>query len=91
MFFVGYLGEIMITQVSGRISTSVFKDPRRRAQSVQFKNRNYIPYKGNNEADNKEQVKKAVFTSVAVVAGSIAFMIGYFLLSARGLKKPRVA
>lgn len=87
MFFVEYLGEVMITQVGGRIGSGVARDPRRKAQSVQFKNSTYIPYKGSNESIYREQEKKALRTSALIVAGSILFMVSYFLISALSSKK----
>ncbi len=81
----------MITQVSGFNAGGVARDPRRKAQSIQFKRQSKIPYKSaNNSAYAKEfkkQQKHALGTSVAIVAGSVLFTVGYFMLS--GLKTMR--
>lgn len=79
----------MITQISGPNTYGVAKDPRRKAQSVRFKERSMIPYKSNynNDSFNKEyehQQKRALWSSVAIVAGAVLFTVGYFMLS--GLK-----
>lgn len=78
----------MITQISGPNTYGVAKDPRRKAQSVRFKERSMIPYKSNyNDGFNKEyehQQKQALWRSVAIVAGAVLFTVGYFMLS--GLK-----
>ena len=77
----------MITQVSGFNSSGVFKDPRRKAQSFQFKNRANIQYKGGYDDPYARQRNNALLTSMSVVAGSILFIVGYFLFSALSLKK----
>ena len=38
------LGEVMITQVSGLSSGVATKDPRRKAQRIQFRHSTQIPY-----------------------------------------------
>jgi len=80
----------MITQVGGRIRTDVSKDPRRRAQSVQFRNRICIPYQGKGDDSYTPQEQKALRTSLLVVAGSMLFMVAYFTITALGTKKVAV-
>lgn len=75
------LGEVMITQVSGLSVNSVTKDPRRKAQSVKFRNHSRIPYTHNYEEEYARQQKNALWTSVSIVAGSVLFTVGYFMLS----------
>lgn len=82
MFFVRYLGEVMITQVSGLNTSGVIKDPRRKAQSIQFKHRANIPYKGGYNEQYEKQKSNALWTSVSIVLGAVLFTIGYFLVSA---------
>ena len=77
----------MITQVSGLNTSGVFKDPRRKAQSFQFKHRANIPYQGGYEDPYVRQKNNALLTSISIVAGSVLFTVGYFLLSALSLKK----
>lgn len=77
----------MITQVSGFNASGVYKDPRRKAQSFQFKHRAVIPYKGGYEDPYARPKNNALFTSISIVAGSILFTAGYFLLSALSYKK----
>lgn len=82
----------MITQVSGPNTYGVTKDPRRKAQSVRFKERSMIPYKSNYDGYNKEyerQQKNALWTSISIVAGAVLFTVGYFMLS--GLKTAKKA
>lgn len=80
----------MITQVSGLDSIRVKRDPRRKAQSVQFKNRANIPYKGGYDDMYAKQRDNALWTSVSIVAGSILFTIGYFMITALNAKKGKV-
>lgn len=80
----------MITQVSGFNSSGVFKDPRRKAQSFQFKHHANIPYQGSYNDPYVRPKSNAVLTSISIIAGSILFTVGYFMisaLSARNLKK----
>ena len=78
----------MITQVGSQNSIScATRDPRRKSQSVQFRNRSIIPYKGEN-IDVKRQQNSALLSSLAIVAGSVLFTMGFFLLSAiKNMKK----
>lgn len=73
----------MITQVSGRNAVSVTKDPRRKAQSIQFRDRSNIPYTQNYKYDREyeRQQKNALWTSVSIVLGALLFTMGYFMLS----------
>lgn len=70
----------MITQVNG-LGSGVIKDPRRKAQSVQFKHRSTIPYKSGYNEQYAQQKNNALWTSLSIVAGSILFAIGYFMLT----------
>lgn len=74
----------MITQVSGLNTSGVIKDPRRKAQSIQFKHRANIPYegKGGYNEQYEKQKSNALWTSVSIVLGAVLFTIGYFLVSA---------
>jgi len=82
--YVGYLGEVMITQISGLNASGVTKDPRRKAQRIQFKHSANIPYKSNYHPEYERQQRSALYTSVSIVIGSVLFTVGYFMLS--GLK-----
>ena len=77
-----YLGEVMITQVSGHDTIGVMKDPRRKAQSIQFKHRANIPYKSGYNEQYEKQKSNALWTSVSIVMGAVLFTIGYFVISA---------
>lgn len=79
----------MITQVSGLDVRGVKKDPRRKAQSVQFRNKVNIPYTNNSDTGYVREKKNALWTSVSIVAGAILFTVGYFLLA--GMKKAKNA
>lgn len=72
----------MITQIGGPSSISATKDPRRKAQTIKFKNRSVIPYKGNYNNNYERQKKSAFWTSISIVAGAVLFTMGYFMLSA---------
>lgn len=76
----------MITQVSGLDTRGVTKDPRRKAQSVQFKKQLNIPYTQNNDTEHVRQKKNALWTSVSIIAGALLLVVGYFLIG--GMKKP---
>lgn len=92
-----FLGEVMITQVSGPSTVGVTKDPRRKSQSLKFDKRARIPhnakfikegvdsYSPTYLREYERQQKNALWTSVSIVLGSALFTIGYFTLSA--LKK----
>ena len=71
----------MITQVNA-YGSGVVKDPRRKAQSVQFKHRANIPYTGQYNKEFEQQRNNALWTSFSIVAGSILFTVGYFMISA---------
>jgi len=86
---VGYLGDVMITQVSGLNAGGVAKDPRRKAQRIQFKRGSNIPYQSNYNKDYDRQQRNALLTSVSIVIGSVLFTVGYFMLS--GLKNVKNA
>ncbi|MFA7658451.1 MAG: hypothetical protein WCY19_03360 [Candidatus Gastranaerophilaceae bacterium] len=75
----------MITQVSGLNVSGVTKDPRRKAQSIQFRRHSNIPYKSNYDTEYERQQRNALWTSVSIVIGSVLFTVGYFMLS--GLKR----
>lgn len=78
----------MITQVSGLNSVSVAKDPRRKAQSIQFKSpRSNISYKSDHNELYHRQKNDALWTSISIVAGSTLFTLGYFVFMA--LKKAK--
>lgn len=93
MFFVEceYLGEVMITQVSSLSSGSVARDPRRKAQSIKFKHRSNMPYKSGYNEQYEHQKNNALLTSITIIAGSMLFTLGYFLLSALRTKAPKAA
>lgn len=71
----------MITKVSGLNPDCVIKDPRRKAQRVQFKHSANIPYKSNYDTEYRQQQKNALWTSMSIVLGSLVFMAGYFILT----------
>lgn len=80
----------MITQISGLDTRGVTKkDPRRKAQSVQFRKKVNIPYKQGIDAQYVQQKKNALWTSVSIVAGAVLFTVGYFLLA--GMKNAKNA
>ena len=79
----------MITQISGLNAGGVTKDPRRKAQRIQFKHRSNIPYKSNYDRETDRQQKNALWTSASIVMGSVLFTVGYFMLS--GLKHVKKA
>lgn len=74
----------MITQVSGLSSGVIAKDPRRKAQRIQFRHSAQIPYQSSYNKDYEQQQKNALWTSVSIVLGSVLFTAGYFFFS--GLK-----
>jgi len=75
----------MITKVSVPDARGTIKDPRRKAQSTQFKNRSTIPYQSGCNQHVEKQKNNALLTSVSIVAGSILFTVGYFMLSAMSI------
>lgn len=87
--YVGYLGEVMITQISGLNVSGVTKDPRRKAQRIQFRHGANIPYKSSHSQEYDRQQRSALFTSLSIVIGSVLFTIGYFMLA--GLKNVKKA
>jgi hypothetical protein len=93
-YFIGllfkYLGEVMITQISGSNIYGVIKDPRHKAQSVQFKGRSTIPYKNDSNNEKEHRHKNALWTSVAIVAGMVFLSVGYFMLSGLNAVKKTV-
>lgn len=80
---IRYSGEVMITQVSGFNVSGVTKDPRRKAQSIQFKRHSNIPYKSGYDEEFERQQRNALWTSISIVVGSVLFVVGYFLLSGK--------
>lgn len=80
----------MITQVSSFDTRGITKDPRRKAQSVQFKNKLNIPYTQNNDTEYVKQKKNALWTSVTIVAGTLLFAVGFLLLSGMKTAKNNV-
>lgn len=79
----------MITQVMS-YNPAVRKDPRRKAQSVQFKEHSNIPYTQNHKYEREyvRQRKNALWTSVSIVLGALLFTMGYFMLS--NIKKAKL-
>jgi len=79
----------MITKVNCLDASGAVKDPRRKAQSMQFKNSATIPYQSGYNHQFEKQKNNALWTSISIVAGSILFTVGYFMVSAigMGLKK----
>ena len=75
----------MITSVNSFNPSGVIKDPRRKSQSVQFKERAVVPYKDAYTQQHSNQKSNALLTSSSIVAGSVLFTIGYFLLSAMSM------
>ena len=71
----------MITQVGGPSSVVVAKDPRRKAQRIQFRRSTQIPYQSAHSKEFENQQKKALLTSVYIVLGSVLFTAGYFFFS----------
>lgn len=70
----------MITQV-GLNGICAAKDPRRKAQSVQFRRRSNIPYKSETDKEYERQQNNALKKSLALVGGAALFTIGYFTLA----------
>lgn len=89
-FLLGYLGEEMITSVSSYNSRGAVKDPRRKSQSIQFRKSSEDSYRSADVNQNLKQKNSAQITTGAIVAGSVLFTTGYFVLSALSLgrKKP---
>lgn len=77
----------MITKVSGLDPRALGNDPRRKAQSTQFKRHSKIPYTKSYEEAFARQQKNALWTSISIVVGSILFTSLYFMFSA--LKRAR--
>lgn len=72
----------MITQISGpSLISATKKDPRRKAQSVKFRNQVNIPYTHKYEGEYAKQQRNALWTSALIVLGSVLFMVGYFMLA----------
>lgn len=73
----------MITQVSGLNAIGSAKDPRRKAQSIQFRHHSNIPYTQNYKYDKtyERQQKNALWTSAAIVIGALFATMGYFVLT----------
>lgn len=88
-FLLEYSGEVMITQISGLNVVNAAKDPRRKSQSIRFKQpHSGISYKSGGYKDvYTHQKNEALLTSVSIVAGATLFTLGYFLFMA--LKKAR--
>lgn len=72
----------MITQVGGLDTCCVIKDPRRKAQSIQFKRRTNTPYQNGYNEQYERQKNNALWTSVSIVLGAVLFTLGYFIISA---------
>lgn len=73
----------MITQVSSlNAFGGVLRDPRRKAQSVQFRNNSKIQYTGEYGRKISKEQNSALWSSIAIVAGSILFTLGFFMLTA---------
>jgi len=72
----------MITKINGLDARGTAKDPRRKTQRMQFKNGTSIPYQYGYSQQYSKQKNNTLLTSVAIVAGSILFTVGYFVLSA---------
>jgi len=79
----------MITKVSSlNTCGGIVRDPRRKTQSVQFRNNSKIQYTGEASDGLSQQQNSALWSSVAIVAGSILFTMGFFMLSAmKNMKK----
>ena len=77
----------MITQVSGLSSGVVTKDPRRKAQRIQFRHSTQIPYQSSYNKEYERQRKNALWTSVYIVLGSVLFTAGYFLFTGSKIAK----
>jgi V8-like Glu-specific endopeptidase len=71
----------MITQVSGLNSGGAVKDPRRKAQRIQFRNTTKIPYQGISVDEYERQKKDALWTSVYVVVSSLLLTSAYLFFS----------
>ena len=76
----------MITKISGLNTCGTIKDPRRKTQNMQFKNTSNLSYQSGHNDQFVKQKNNALFTSISIVAGSILFTAGYFMLSALTLK-----
>ena len=76
---------VFFTQVSAFNVSGVTKDPRRKAQSIQFKRHSNIPYKSGYDEEFEREQRNALWTSVSIVVGAVVFVVGYFLLS--GIKR----
>lgn len=72
----------MITKISSFNACTAVKDPRRKAQSIQLKKDSGITYKSSGNEQYAKQKSNALTTSLSIVAGSILFTVGYFMISA---------
>jgi hypothetical protein len=79
----------MITSVSSYNARGNAKDPRRKSQSVQFRKSSDVPNQSGYRDQHSKHKSNAQVTSGAIVAGSVLFTVGYFVLSgmSMGLKK----
>lgn len=78
----------MIPQVCNPNVDGIVKDPRRKAQRVQFNQHamlaSNITYKSNYKEEYEKQQRNALATSLLVVLGALFFATAYFMFS--GLK-----
>lgn len=71
----------MISQICGLDSCRAVKDPRRKAQSMRFKNNATMPSHIKYRAINKTPKESAVWTSLSILVGSALFIGGCVAVS----------
>ncbi len=73
----------MITQVSSvnPCVIPIHKDPRRKAQSIQFKRDSEVVPRSSYAEEYERQQKNALFASAVIIVGAVMGTIGYFMVS----------
>lgn len=72
----------MITKVSSFNTCEVVKDPRRKSQRPQFKDKSHINYKSN--YNEEQQPANTFWSNMFIILGPLMFMAGYLLLTRKG-------
>jgi len=75
------IGGVMISQIGGLDSCRAAKDPRRKAQSMRFKNNATAPSHIRYKALNKSPKESAAWTSFSIFVGSALFLFGVATIS----------
>jgi len=81
LFYIQDIGGVMISQISGLDSCCAIKDPRRKAQSMRFKNNADTSVQTKNAPVNKSPKENAIWTSFSIIVGAVVFVVGYFMVS----------